>query len=80
MFADGWVLSVRQASDDQDHPEPFDLDAVIRRFEVERTNEAANDEGFLIWALLDVIVDRYFNVADRFDDRLDEVEEIVFVG
>jgi magnesium transporter len=45
---------------------------------VERTNEAANDEGFLIWAFLDVIVDRYFNVADRFDDRLDEVEEIVF--
>jgi magnesium transporter len=78
VFADGWVLSVRQASDDQDHPEPFELDAVIRRFEVERTNEAANDEGFLIWALLDVIVDRYFNVADRFDDRLDEVEEIVF--
>jgi magnesium transporter len=78
VFADGWVLSVRQASDDQDHPEPFELDAVIRRFEVERTNEAANDEGFLIWALLDVVVDRYFNVADRFDDRLDEVEEIVF--
>jgi magnesium transporter len=78
VFADGWVLSVRQASDDQDHPEPFELDSVIRRFEVERTNEAANDEGFLIWALLDVIVDRYFNVADRFDDRLDEVEEIVF--
>jgi magnesium transporter len=78
VFGDGWVLSVRQASDDPDHPEPFGLEAVIRRFEVERTNEAANDEGFLIWALLDVIVDRYFNVADRFDDRLDEVEEIVF--
>jgi magnesium transporter len=78
VFGDGWVLSVRQASDDPDHPEPFELDAVVRRFEIERTSEAANDEGFLIWALLDVIVDRYFNVADRFDDRLDEVEEIVF--
>ena len=78
VFGDGWVVSVRQASDDPDHPAPFELDAVVRRFEVERTNEAANDEGFLIWAFLDVIVDRYFNVADRFDDRLDEVEEIVF--
>jgi magnesium transporter len=78
VFGDGWVLSVRQAADNPDHPEPFGLEAVIRRFEVERTNEAANDEGFLIWALLDVVVDRYFNVADRFDDRLDEVEEIVF--
>jgi magnesium transporter len=78
VFGDGWVLSVRQRSDDPEHPEPFPLDAVIRRFELERTAEHADDEGFLIWALLDVVVDRYFDVADRFDDRLDEVEEIVF--
>jgi magnesium transporter len=78
VFGDGWVLSVRQRSDDPDHPAPFELDLVTRRFELERTNEAANDEGFLIWAFLDVIVDRYFDIADRFDDRLDEVEEIVF--
>jgi magnesium transporter len=78
VFGDGWVLSVRQVSDDPGNPAPFDLDAVIRRFEVERTNEAANDEGFLIWSFLDVIVDRYFDIADRFDERLDDVEEIVF--
>jgi magnesium transporter len=71
VFGDGWVLSVRQPSDDPDNPAPFELDPVVRRFEVERTNEAADDEGFLVWAFLDVI-------ADRFDDRLDEVEEIVF--
>jgi magnesium transporter len=78
VFGDRWVLSVRQPSDDPENPAPFELDPVIRRFEVERTNEAADDEGFLIWAFLDVIVDRYFNISDRFDDRLDEVEEIVF--
>jgi magnesium transporter len=78
VFADGWVLSVRQPGHDPDNPAPFELDPVTRRFEVERTNEAANDEGFLIWAFLDVIVDRYFDIADRFDDRLDAVEEIVF--
>jgi magnesium transporter len=78
VFGDGWVLSVRQRSDDPEHPEPFPIDAVIHRFEVQRTNEAASDEGFLIWAFLDVIVDRYFEVGDRFDDRLDDVEEIVF--
>jgi magnesium transporter len=78
VFGDGWVLSVRQRSDDRDHAAAFELDAVIRRFEGDRTSKAANDEGFLIWSFLDVIVDRYFNVADRFDDRLDEVEEIVF--
>jgi magnesium transporter len=78
VFGDGWVLSVRQPSDDPDNPAPFGLDPVVRRFEVERTNEAADDEGFLVWAFLDVIVDRYFDISDRFDDRLDEVEEIVF--
>ena len=78
VFGDGWVLSVRQVSDDPGNPAPFELDPVIRRFEVERTNEAANDEGFLIWSFLDVIVDRYFDIADRFDERLDDVEEIVF--
>jgi magnesium transporter len=78
VFGEGWVLSVRQRSDDPEHPAPFELDAVIRRFETERTAEQAKDEGFLIWALLDVVVDRYFVVAEQFDDRLDEVEEIVF--
>jgi magnesium transporter len=78
VFGDGWVLSVRQPSDDPDDPAPFAIEPVIRRFEVERTTEQAKDEGFLIWALLDVVVDRYFDVADRFDDRLDAVEEVVF--
>jgi magnesium transporter len=78
VFGDGWVLSVRQRSDDPDNPAPFELDPVVHRFEVERTSEAADDEGFLIWAFLDVIVDRYFDISDRFDDRLDDVEEIVF--
>jgi magnesium transporter len=78
VFGDGWVLTVRQPGDHPDHPEPFPLEAVTRRFDLERTDEQAEDEGFLIWALLDVIVDRYFDVSDHFDDRLDEVEEIVF--
>jgi magnesium transporter len=37
-----------------------------------------DDVGFLLWAILDVIVDRYFVVTDAVDDRLDEIEEIVF--
>jgi len=78
VFGNGWLLSVRQPSDNPDDPTPFGLDSVVRRFEVERTTEQAEDEGFLVWAFLDVIVDRYFDVADRFDDRLDDVEEIVF--
>jgi magnesium transporter len=78
VFGDGWLLSVRQASDNPSNLAPFALDKVIHRFEMERSEEEARDEGFLLWSFLDVIVDRYFDVADRFDDRLDEVEEIVF--
>jgi len=78
VFGDGWLLSVRQPSDDPQDPSPFGIDAVTQRFEVERTTEKDKDEGFLVWAFLDVIVDRYFDVNERFDDRLDEVEEIVF--
>ncbi|HEV3133563.1 MAG TPA: magnesium/cobalt transporter CorA [Acidimicrobiia bacterium] len=78
VFGDGWLLSVRQPSDNSSDPAPFALEPVIHRFEMERTEEEVWDEGFLLWSFLDVIVDRYFDVADRFDDRLDEVEEIVF--
>ena len=78
VFGDGWLLSVRQPSDNTSDPAPFAPDKVIRRFEMERSEEDGWDEGFLLWSFLDVIVDRYFDVADRFDDRLDEVEEIVF--
>jgi magnesium transporter len=78
VFGDGWLLSVRQPSDNSSDPVPFALEQVIHRFEMERSEEEAWDEGFLLWSFLDVIVDLYFDVADRFDDRLDEVEEIVF--
>ncbi|MFL6241795.1 MAG: magnesium/cobalt transporter CorA [Acidimicrobiia bacterium] len=78
VFGDGWLLSVRQPSDNPSEPAPFAIESVIRRFEMERSEEDAWDEGFLLWSFLDVVVDRYFDVADRFDDRLDDVEEIVF--
>jgi len=78
VFGDGWLLSVRQPSDNPSESGPFAVDPVTRRFEMERSEEEAWDEGFLLWSFLDVIVDRYFDVADRFDDRLDDVEEIVF--
>jgi magnesium transporter len=78
VFGEGWLVTVRQAPEDIEHPSPFDPSAVARRFERQRFEEGGNDEGFLLWALLDVIVDRYFYVTDRVDDRIDAVEEIVF--
>jgi magnesium transporter len=71
----GWLITVR-------HPSgsgiPFDVDEVERRFELQRTEHSATEQGFLLWALFDVVVDRYFDVTDAMDDRLDTIEETVF--
>ncbi len=76
VFGDGWLLSVRQATDGHDgrRVEPFPMHAVRQRFEIQRTQHQNADEGLLLWALLDVIVDRYFEVTDALDDRLDDAE------
>ena len=51
---------------------------MLRRFERARLEPDNDDLGCALWALLDVIVDGYFTVTDLVDDRLDDIEEIVF--
>jgi magnesium transporter len=58
VFGEGWLVSVRQPPEDGDDPTPFAIEAVARRFERQRFEAGGEDEGFLLWALLDVIVDR----------------------
>lgn len=77
VFGDGWLLSVRQPPDDGGNGDPFPTDEVRRTFERLRTHEGTTDEGYLLWALLDVVVDRYFLVSDAVDDRLDALQEVV---
>jgi magnesium transporter len=71
----GWLLTVRHPGPDA---EPVDLDEVARRFELQRLEHSATEQGYLLWALFDVIVDRYFEVTDAVDERLDEIEDVVF--
>ena len=71
----GWLLTVRHPSDGGSQ---VDLDEVARRFELQRAEHSTTEQGFLLWALFDVIVDRYFEVIDAIDERLDEIEEAVF--
>jgi magnesium transporter len=71
----GWLVTVRHPSDDGT---TFDLDEVERRFELQRSEHNQTEQGFLLWAIFDVTVDRYFDVTDAVDERLDEIEEIVF--
>jgi magnesium transporter len=76
VFSESWLVSVRHRGEDGEPPMP--IDDALRRFERSRAERGANDEGFLLWALLDVVVDRWFAVADGIDDRLDAAEELVF--
>jgi len=76
VFADGWLLSVCQPAENPEHP-PYPMDAVKSAFERQRGDAGTNDEGFLLWALLDVVVDRYFLVSEAIDDRLDALQEAV---
>jgi magnesium transporter len=71
----GWLVTVRHPGE---HGTPVDLDEVARRFDLQRAEHSTTEQGFLLWALFDVIVDRYFEVTDEVDDRLDEIEEVVF--
>jgi magnesium transporter len=75
VMGPGWILTVRHPGGDG---KPVDLDEVLHRFELQRTVYHDADEGFLLWALFDVVIDRYFDVTDVIDDRLDDIEEAVF--
>jgi magnesium transporter len=71
----GWLLTVRHPSADGTE---LDLEEVARRFDLQRSEHTSNEQGYLLWALFDVVVDRYFDVTDMVDDRLDKIEEVVF--
>ncbi len=75
VMGPGWMVTVRHPGEDG---ERLDVELVEHRFELQRTEHSTTEEGFLLWALFDVIVDRYFEVTDAFDDRLDAIEELVF--
>jgi magnesium transporter len=71
----GWLLTVRHPDDTGSQ---VDLDEVARRFELQRVEHSTNEQGFLLWAIFDVLVDGYFDVTDMVDDQIDAIEERVF--
>jgi magnesium transporter len=66
----GYVITVRRRP-------VFDVDPVARR--MARDRELATEGiGFLLYLILDEIVDGYLSVVDRFEDLSDDVEDRVF--
>ena len=76
LFGDGWFISVRKPGDDGTAPLP--VGPVLERFERQRNREGATDECFLLYVLLDIVVDRFFEAADELEDLVDHVEEAIF--
>jgi magnesium transporter len=76
LFGDGWLLSLRKRGD-RDEP-PMPCKDVVERFERVRRLDGATDEGFLLFVFLDTIVDRFFDVSDAVEDRLEAIEDDIF--
>ena len=60
-------------------PPPFDIDPAMRRWE-SHDEMAAEGGGYLLYILLDEVVDGYFGVLDRLEDRAEDIEDAVFAA
>jgi magnesium transporter len=70
FVGDRWLITVRD--DDR-----FSMDSVVQRWD--RSSELATyGVSFLLYGLLDVIVDQYFDVVRAFDEYYDEISESIF--
>jgi magnesium transporter len=70
FISEHWLITVRQ--DDQ-----FDMGQVVQRWD-RSPDLLVHGVGFLLYGLLDVIVDCYFDAAQCFDDYYDDVSEAIF--
>lgn len=88
LFGEGWILTIRHDDGSGVGARPGGgpgaahdtIGEARRRYERQREERGSTDEGFVLWAVLDVIVDRYFDVIDAIDGYLEDLEEIVFEG
>jgi magnesium transporter len=65
-----YLVTVRQ--DDR-----FPIDEVVQRWN-DSTHLAKHGVGFLLWGLLDVVVDGHFETVQILDDEVDKLEDLLF--
>jgi magnesium transporter len=73
FVGDNWVITVREVDENGDC---WDVEPGRQQFERIRPPDCS--PGFLVYVLLDVLVDAYFNTTDAFDDRLEALEDRIF--
>jgi magnesium transporter len=69
----GWLVSVRETNE---HGEVFELGTVKERYR--RVRDLDRGAGFLLYILLDALVDSYFDAIEESEDDLERVEEVLF--
>jgi magnesium transporter len=69
----GWLVTVRERND---HGEIFDLTEVEERYE--RVRAVDPKVGFLLYVLLDELVDGYFDAIESSEDELEKLEDVLF--
>jgi magnesium transporter len=67
---DRWLVTVRKNAD-------FDLEPVLARWD-RSADLAIHGVGFLLYGLLDVVVDGYFDTVQSFDEFYDTISEGIF--
>ena len=73
FVGEGWLVSVRERND---HGELFDVEEARRRHL--RTRAIDHGVGFLLYTLLDALVDGYFQEAELVEDHLEDIEDVLF--
>lgn len=58
-------------------PPAYDLGPVVKRWEA-NSELTAEGGGYLLYVLLDSIVDGYFDALDHYEDRSEEIEDAIF--
>jgi magnesium transporter len=75
FVGDHWLVTVREHDEDG---RSWDDSGARLRFE--RLTPEVATVGFLLYVLLDELVDGYFSAADQVEDVLEEVEDDIFDG
>ncbi len=57
--------------------EDFSVEVLTKRWD-DSAVLASNGVGYLLWGLLDLIVDSYFDVVQKLDDEIDALEDMLF--
>ena len=73
LLAEQWMVTVRSAGGDA---VGLDVAEIEQRFE--RTRSGHTTAGYLLYTVLDAVVDTYFDALDRTEDDLEQIESKIF--